>query len=137
MTMVDTNIVLDLVTLDPQWSLWSRRALARARLESSVRASAVVVGELANRTASRVECMTLLRSFGIEPQVLDILAGYRAGEAQRAYRLAGGTREKLLADFLIGAHAEIANVPLLTRDPRRYRAYFPDLKLITPETENG
>lgn len=43
----------------------------------------------------------------------------------------------MLADFLIGAHAEIANVPLLTRDPRRYRAYFPDLKLIAPENDDG
>lgn len=137
MTMVDTNIVLDLVTRDSQWLPWSRRALVEARLDSRLWASAVVVGELAMRTASHVECLTLLRSFGIEPQALDILAAYRAGEAQRAYRLAGGRREMLLADFLIGAHAEIANVPLLTRDPRRYRAYFPDLKLIAPETENG
>lgn len=75
MTMVDTNVVLDLVALDPQWRPWSRRALAEARQKSRVWASAVVVGELAIRASSRGECLTLLRSFGIEPQALDILAG--------------------------------------------------------------
>lgn len=137
MTMVDTNVIVDLVTRDPDWYSWSLRALAEAQHKSKVTASAIVVGELAQRVSSRAECLTLLRSFGVEPDALGIWAGYRAGVAHRDYRAAGGGRDKILADFLIGAHAEVANVPLLTRDPRRYRRYFPDLKLIAPETEHG
>lgn len=137
MMMVDTNIVLDLIERDTAWHEWSVDMLASIGDEQKVTASAVVVGELVNATSSLAECLALLRSFGIEPDRLDIRAGYRAGQAQAEYRRAGGTREKLLADFLIGAHAEIVGAPLLTRDPRRYRRYFPDLKLITPETENG
>ncbi len=61
-------------------------------------------------------------------------SSYLAGTAHRAYRQRGGVFPSILADFLIGAHAQVLNLPILTRDARRYRTYFPEVELITPET---
>lgn len=131
--MVDTNIIIDLREMDTRWFDWSLNALAT--LGSGERlASAVVVGELAARGGAEEELTALLTEFEIDPLPLNVAAGFRAGFAHRAYRDAGGKRDKLLADFLIGAHAATIRQPLLTRDPRRYRTYFPDLTLITPES---
>ena len=59
---------------------------------------------------------------------------FLAGKAFIQYRKAGGSRTGVLPDFFIGAHAAVAQVPLLTRDDRRYRTYFPSLTLISPDT---
>ena len=135
--MVDTNVIVDLLEGDGRWYEWSREALTDARVEGSVIASAVVLGELASRAARFEELVEMLATFGIACTDLGRAAAHRAGLAHLAYRAAGGQREKLLGDFLIGAHAETLHATLLTRDPRRYRQYFPDLTLITPETDNG
>jgi predicted nucleic acid-binding protein len=135
--MVDTNIVVDLLERDGRWYDWSRGALTDARLAGSVAASAIVVGELASQGEEALDVVAMLATYSIACLDLDAGVAYRAGRAQLAYRAAGGSREKLLGDFLIGAHAISAGRPLLTRDPRYYRRYFPDLPLITPETDNG
>ena len=134
--MVDTNIIVDLREEDGEWFEWSVATLARL-LPHGLTASAIVLGELASRGTGATEIMTQLSVFEIKPQALTVEAGLRAGQAQADYRRAGGTREKLLADFLIGAHALTEQRPLITRDPRLYRRYFPDLTLITPETDHG
>lgn len=130
--MADTNIVIDLRD-ESRWYDWSADRIARAP-SGQVFVSAVVVGEVASRGGTEQEIRDMLVGFGILPISLDAAAGYRAGLAHRAYRQAGGTRGSLLADFLIGAHAVIERLPLLTRDPRGYRTYFPELELITPES---
>lgn len=135
--MVDTNVIVDLLEGDGCWYNWSREALTDARVAGSVIASAIVLGELASRAARFEELVEMLATFGVACTDLSLAAAHRAGLAHLAYRAAGGQREKLLGDFLIGAHAETLHAALLTRDPRRYRQYFPDLTLITPETENG
>jgi predicted nucleic acid-binding protein len=135
--MVDTNVAIDLVTPDSPWFEWAVRSVSDATNKSRAIASVIVVGELALRAADVEAVATMLRSVGITIAELDAAAAFRAGTAHAAYRAAGGTHEKLLGDFLIGAHAETRKVPLATRDPKPYRRYFPDLKLITPETENG
>jgi predicted nucleic acid-binding protein len=132
--MVDTNIVIDLLTPESPWFEWAVRTISRA---GGGEASAIVVGELAPKAEAVEGVVALLRSVRIGVVDLDREAAFRAGRAQLAYRAAGGTREKLLGDFLIGAHAQARKVPLATRDPRPYRRYFPELTLITPETENG
>lgn len=131
--MVDTNILVDLREEDSRWFEWSLGAMASA-VSGRVTISAIVMGELMSRGGSAAELTTQLEVFRIEPEALSVRAGMRAGAAHCTYRKAGGTREKLLADFLIGAHAATAGQPLLTRDPRRYRTYFPELTLITPES---
>jgi predicted nucleic acid-binding protein len=135
--MVDTNIVIDLREEDPRWFDWSSRVIATAGRGRPL-ASVIVVGELASRGGPEHEVMAILTVLGIDTVQLSVSAAHRAGVAQHQYRQAGGGRDKLLADFLIGAHAASLGEPLLTRDPRRYRSYFPDLTLITPETHpNG
>ena len=130
--MVDTNIIIDLRERDARWYDWSSTAVASSN--EPVSASAIVIGELAMRTAHEDELSKMLTGFGIVVKPLNSTAAFRAGLAHRGYRQSGGTREKLLADFLIGAHACAESEPLLTRDPRWYRSYFPELTLITPES---
>ena len=134
MKMVDTNIVIDLLERDEKWFGWSLDALARAGQEGPVSASVIVIGELALQIEGLADIHALLDGYGVAIAPLNDAAAYAAGMARRAYRLAGGSREKLLADFLIGGHAQSAGATLLTRDPRRYRSYFPSLALITPES---
>ena len=131
--MVDTNIIIDLREEDSQWFDWSVNAMAHA-VDGRRTTSAIVLGELLSRGAGEAEIGTQLAVFEIETVPFSVSAALRAGQAYHAYRRAGGTRDRLLGDFLIGAYAVDAGEPLLTRDPRRYRTYFPELTLITPES---
>ncbi len=133
--MLDTNIVIDLREEDPRWFDWVSRVLVRSN--DAVSVSAVVVGELAIKDGTYQNIVDMLAGIGIRVDPLDARATYAAGLAQRLYRAAGGTRDMLLGDFLIGGHALTANTPLMTRDPKPYRRYFPELTLITPETDHG
>jgi predicted nucleic acid-binding protein len=132
--MIDSNIAIDLTHPNSPWLAWAARVVRGADF---VEASALVVAELSLKGGALEEILNLLDSFRIEVVDFDTVAAFRAGRAQAAYRAAGGTREKLLGDFLIGAHAVTRKVPLATRDPKPYRTYFPELTLITPETDHG
>lgn len=134
MIMVDTNIVLDVIEADPQWQVWSREALLDAREQGDVSVSTIVAGEVAGRFDDVDQLEDGLRGLGLLIDHFDLKSAFRAGHAHRSYRAAGGTREMLLADFMIGAHAARRSAPLITRDARRYRTYFPELTLITPES---
>lgn len=131
--MVDTNIVIDLREEGSRWFDWSFEKVANS-LRGSLSTSVVVLGELASRSGTAVEIEAMLAGFGIRSLPLDAAGSVCAGLAHRAYLKAGGSRQKLLADFLIGGHAMTAGLPLLTRDAKPFRRYFPDLPLITPET---
>ena len=74
---------------------------------------------------------------GIVTLPLDERAAFRAGQAHAAYRRAGGERQAILADFLIAGHASVLDAALVTRDRQRFASYFPELRLIAPETHNG
>ncbi len=132
--MIDTNILVDLREQDPVWENWSYRAIADARLVGEVVASVLTIGELASRRGTLPELQELSAGYGVRILPLSVAAAHRAGEAQRAYRAAGGRREKLPVDFLIGGEACMVGAAMLTRDPRHYRNYFPELTLITPES---
>lgn len=132
--MVDTNIVIDLLTRGSPWFDWAESIVSEAEI---VTASVIVVAELAPASGMLEQTIEILSGLGIGVVELDAIAAFHASRAQAAFRASGGKREKLLGDFLIGAHAETRKVPLATRDPKPYRRYFPDLKLITPETDNG
>ncbi|ARO33924.1 toxin/antitoxin system PilT domain-containing protein (plasmid) [Rhizobium sp. NXC14] len=134
MTLVDTNVLLDLVTDDPEWSDWSIAQLEAASIEGPLLINDVVYAELAVRY-DRIEA---LEAF-VEQAVLEMTpmprsALFLAGKVFTQYRKAGGTRTGVLADFFIGAHAAVQQLPLLTRDGGRYRSYFPSLKLIAPSS---
>lgn len=133
MTLVDTNVLLDLVTDDPIWADWSIAQLEAASLTGTLLINDVVYAELAVRY-DRIE---LLEAFvdeaGLTIAPMPRAALFLAGKVFTQYRRSGGSRTGVLPDFFIGAHAAVNELPLLTRDVGRYRSYFPTLKLITPD----
>lgn len=135
MIFVDSNIVIDLIE-DGAWTDWSKRALD-ARRGVPLVANMVVVAEISRAFATAEDVLIFLRELGIALAPLTPEQAFRAGRAQVDYRLSGGRHGAILADFLIGAQAENLGAALVTRDKRRFATYFPELKLITPETENG
>jgi predicted nucleic acid-binding protein len=131
-TLVDSNVILDLVTDDPKWAQWSANALARAADESTLAINALIFAEVSIGFATVEEADHLLPPEEFARLPLPYAAAFLAGKAFLAYRRRGGGRTAPLADFYIGAHAAVADMRLLTRDPRRYRSYFPTVDLLAP-----
>ena len=132
MTLVDTNILLDLVTNDADWADWSQRQLEAAAVRGPVLINDVVYAEFSVGFLRLEEVEALLSAAQIEVAAMPREALFLAGTVFQRYRAGGGTRSGVLPDFFIGAHAAVAKLPLLTRDVRRYRTYFPTVQLIAP-----
>ncbi|TPL71401.1 type II toxin-antitoxin system VapC family toxin [Mesorhizobium sp. B2-3-15] len=132
MTLVDTNVLLDLVTDDPKWADWSLSQLEAASLDGPLLINDAVYAELAVRYERIEHLEAFVDGAGLEMTSIPRAALFLAGKVFTQYRRAGGSRTGVLPDFFIGAHAAVAQLPLLTRDVRRYRTYFPSLKLIAP-----
>lgn len=132
MTFVDTNILLDLVTDDPKWADWSTVQLEAASLRGPLLINDIVYAELSVRYDRIEELDALLDELGLDISPVPRAALFLAGKVFMRYRKSGGLRTGVLPDFFVGAHAAVSGLPLLTRDGRRYRAYFPSLELISP-----
>jgi predicted nucleic acid-binding protein len=132
MTLVDTNVLLDVVTDDPVWAGWSLAQLDAAALRGPVIINAAVYAELSVRFDRIEDLDILLNEAEVDLWDMPRTALFLAGKVFQRYRAAGGSRTGVLPDFFIGAHAAVERIPLLTRDVKRYRAYFPSLILITP-----
>ncbi|PWJ90130.1 MULTISPECIES: type II toxin-antitoxin system VapC family toxin [Mesorhizobium] len=132
MTFVDTNVLLDLVTDDPNWADWSVAQLEAASLDGPLLVNDAVYAELAVRYIRIEDLEAFLDAAGLEMAPMPRAALFLAGKVFTQYRRSGGSRTGVLPDFFIGAHAAVARLPLLTRDVGRYRSYFPSLRLITP-----
>jgi len=130
-TVVDSSVLLDLFTEDPQWLAWSEARLIEAAELGALFINAVVLAEIAPRF-SRIEDLLSAVSPTLVVEEIPVAAAFLAGHAHATYRRASGKREAVLADFLIGAHAAVAARPLLTRDPRRVSTYIPGAQLISP-----
>ena len=133
-SLIDSNVLIDVFQNDPSWYVWSRDAIARARGDGEVVVNPVVAAEVATEFSSIEKWSRLLTSGLWTTEGLPWRAAYLAGAAHRAYRQRGGQRERTLPDFLVGAHAEVRGYRIVTRDPRRYRAYFPAVDVIAPDT---
>jgi predicted nucleic acid-binding protein len=131
-TFVDTNVLLDLVTDDPNWADWSVAQLEAASLDGPLLVNDAVYAELAVRYIRIEDLEAFLDAAGLEMAPMPRAALFLAGKVFTQYRRSGGSRTGVLPDFFIGAHAAVARLPLLTRDVGRYRTYFPSLRLITP-----
>lgn len=131
-TLVDSNVILDLVTNDPTWAEWSAEALSHAADESTLAINPLIFAEISIGFRTVEELEQLLPPDDFERLDLPYEAAFLAGKAFLAYRQRGGRRSAPLADFYIGAHAAVNRLRLLTRDPRRYRTYFPTVELIAP-----
>lgn len=132
LVLVDSNVLLDVLTEDPDWFPWSSSQLARSAEEGYPAINPIIYSELSMGFARIEELDAALPKTMVQRLSLPWEAGFLAGRAFLAYRRRGGIRRSPLPDFYIGAHASLANVPLLTRDAKRYRTYFPKLKLICP-----
>jgi predicted nucleic acid-binding protein len=131
--LVDTNILLDLFTQDARWSTWSSDALAQADAEGRLVINPVVYAEVSIHFARIEELEAALPASRFEREPIPFDAAFLAGRAYLQYRRRGGKRVSPLPDFFIGAHAAVAGYRLLTRDPTRFRSYFPALELIAPQ----
>jgi predicted nucleic acid-binding protein len=133
MTLVDTNVLLDVATNDARWTDWSLHQLDAAAIRGRVLINAVIYAELSIGYARIEEADRVLVGVGLHFSEIPRPALFLAGKAFQSYRARGGSRTGVLPDFFIGAHAAVAQIPLLTRDPRRYRTYFPSIALIAPD----
>ena len=130
--LVDSNVLLDVLTEDETWFEWSAAALAGAADESGLAINPLVYAELSVGFERVEDLDASLPEDAFARLPLPWPAAFLAGKCFVAYRRAGGSRRSPLPDFYIGAHAAIAGMPLLTRDAARYRRYLPGLELITP-----
>jgi predicted nucleic acid-binding protein len=130
-TFVDSSVLLDLFTEDRRWLAWSQEQLTQAAQRGAIVLNAVVVAEIAPRFPRIETLLSTLPSMAVIEEI-PAAAAFLAGHAHANYRRAGGTREAVLPDFLIGAHAAVTARPLLTRDPRRIATYIPGATLLAP-----
>jgi predicted nucleic acid-binding protein len=131
-TLIDTNVLLDVFTNDPTWAGWSISQLDAATLRGRLAINDVIYAELSVRFAAIETLDAVLRAASVSLEPMPRPALFLAGKAFLRYRAAGGRRSGVLPDFFVGAHAAVAGLPLLTRDAQRYRSYFPTLDLVTP-----
>lgn len=130
--LVDSNVLLDVITSDPRWGEWSAQALAAHLDKGRLVVNPVVYAEIAFNFDTIEEVGELLPAADYEYAGIPREAAFLAARCHAHYRAAGGSRTMILPDFLIGAHAVVERMHLLTRDVRRYRSYFPGLTLIAP-----
>lgn len=130
--LVDTNVIVDILTHDMRWSSWSFRALSEAAATANIVINPIVYAELWAGDAEPDEVEAALATGALLREDLPWEAARRAGEAFRQYRQRGGPRTTPLPDFYIGAHAEVRGYSVITRDPQRFRAYFPAVALVSP-----
>lgn len=130
--LVDSNVLIDILQEDEQWFHWSSMRLTPLIDARRLVLDPIVYAEVSIAYASIEELEGAIADFAFERQALPWEAAFLAGKAFERYRRRGGVKRSPLPDFYIGAHAALAGMKLLTRDPRRYREYFPGLKLIAP-----
>jgi predicted nucleic acid-binding protein len=131
--MVDANVLLDILTDDPQWRMWSAGELRSARASGQILVNPIICAEVApafDFDWSRIDAW--LTEAAIMKVPLPFAASTVAAAAHCEYRKRGGSREKPLPDFFIGAHAEGEGHTVLTRAPTRFRTSFPSVSLICP-----
>lgn len=133
MILVDSNVLIDLVSANSVWADWSRRQLNRAAAQDDLAVNDIVYAELSVRYRRIEDLEAFVLGSGLVLASIPRHALFLAGKAFERYRAAGGVRTGVLPDFFIGAHAAVTRSPLITRDARRYRSYFPGIALITPD----
>ena len=136
-TLVDSCILLDVITSDAQWADWSASQIAAAMDAGRVAINPLIYAEISVGYESVEELDELLPASAYEREALPYTAGFAAGKAFLRYRRSGGDKLSPMPDFYIGAHAAVAGYRLLTRDVRRYQRYFPTIEIIAPAASAG
>src|SRR5512138_1064301 len=131
-TLIDSNVLLDVLLEDDEWVDWSAAMLASAAQQGRIVINPIIYAEV---SSGYDDIDALDRALPAEYYIRESLpweSAFLAGRAYLAYRRRGGARRSPLPDFYIGAHAAVAGHTLLTRDPARYRSYFPRLRILAP-----
>ena len=131
-TLVDSNVILDVATEDVEWLDWSASMLSDAAEHGPIVINPVIYAEVSTRYETIEALDEALPSNFYTRAPLPWEAAFLAAKVFLQYRRRGGSKDRPLPDFFIGAHAAVAGLTLLTRDARRYRIYFPKLRLMAP-----
>lgn len=132
MLLVDTNVLVDVLQNDPQWADWS---IAQMRAQSSLHALVInplIYAEISLSFSTLEALDDVVGTLALELREIPRPALFLAAKAYAQYRRRGGSKLQVLPDFFIGAHAAVEGWPLLTRDARRFRTYFPTLDVLAP-----
>jgi hypothetical protein len=132
MLLVDTNVLVDVLQNDPQWADWS---IAQMRAQSSLHAlviNPIIYAEVSLSFSTMEALEDVVGTLALELREIPRPALFLAAKAFAQYRRRGGRKLQVLPDFFIGAHAAVEGWPLLTRDARRFKTYFPTLEVLAP-----
>lgn len=130
--LVDSNVIIDVITEDTEFLDWSANALAESAQSGVLFINPIIFAEVSTGFSRREDVTAALDALDFEYADLPWDAAFIAGNAFTRYRRSGGVRRSPLPDFYIGAHALVSSMTLLTRDGSRYRTYFPKLKILAP-----
>lgn len=130
--LVDSNVILDAATEDPQWGEWSSGQLATLAEDHILVINPIIYSEVSVGFDRIEDLEEALPAELFRRERLPWEAAFLAGKCFLRYRRSRGKRRSPLPDFYIGAHASMLGIPLFTRDTTRYRSYFPRLTLIAP-----
>jgi hypothetical protein len=130
--LLDANVIFDIWDIDPVWHAWSKAQLRKNSLLYELAINPIIYAEISARFATSPALDEKLADLAIIVTSIPRRAAFLAGKAFVQYRRLGGIKGNVLPDFFIGAHAAVLGCPLLTRDTRRYTAYFPTVQLIAP-----
>ena len=131
--LVDSNVILDVLTEDPTWFEWSSSRLAELAEAATLVLNPIIYAEISIRFDRIEDLDDAVPADHFRREALPWEAAFLAGKVFLQYRRRGGRRRSPLPDFYIGAHAAVHHLRLLTRDARRYRTYFPRLEIIAPD----
>jgi predicted nucleic acid-binding protein len=131
-TLVDSCVLLDVLAKDPVWFDWSSDALAAALNDAPLVINPIVYAETSVKYARIEDFQAVLDTLEVVYMPLSPSMAFLAGKCHVQYRERGGTAKSPLPDFFIGAHAALAKLRLLTRDPKRYRTYYPTVQVVAP-----
>jgi predicted nucleic acid-binding protein len=130
--LVDSNVIIDVITEDTGFLVWSANALAASAQSGMLFINPIIFAEVSTGFSRREDVTAALDALDFEYADLPWDAAFIAGNAYTRYRRNGGVRRSPLPDFYIGAHALVSGMTLLTRDGSRYRTYFPKLNILAP-----
>jgi predicted nucleic acid-binding protein len=131
-TLVDSNILLDLATGDPKWLDWSEAALDYSNRSGDLVINAIIYSEVSAAFERIEDADQLMDQHRFRREDVPWAAAFVAAQAFRNYRKQSGVRTAMLPDFLIAAHATLLGYTLLTRDRARFASYFPALRIMSP-----
>ena len=132
MIFVDTNVLVDVLSNEPQWADWSIHQL---RMQSKIHVlsiNPIIYAELSSALTKIEDLENVVKTMQLKMIQMPRPALFLAAKAFQLYRKRGGVKHNVLGDFYIGAHAAVNQVPILTRDTQRYQTYFPTVRLIAP-----